>query len=90
MNRPRKWNFLANATTVVAATLVAATIWYNIDGQRKLPSLDTIKGYVAQFVFTKINHVPFGWTAKLDLHLAQTGKAVVAAVNIAPMARSRL
>ncbi len=87
VKRPRKWNFLANATTVVAATLVAATIWYNIDGQRKLLSVDTIKGYVTKFVFTKINHVPFGWTAKLDLHLAQRERAVVAAAtNIAPVA----
>ena len=87
VNRPRKWNFLANATTVVAATLVAAAIWYNIDGQRKLPSLDTIKGYVARFVFTKINHVPFGWTAKLDLQSAQAKAAVTnatPAANVGP------
>lgn len=86
VKRPRKWNFLANATTVVAATLVAAAIWYNIDGQRKLPSLDTIKGYVAQYVFTKINHVPFGWTSKLDLHLPQKEKAGTAVTNAAPVA----
>lgn len=89
VKRPRKWNFLANATTVVAATLVAAAIWYNIDGQRKVPSLDTIKGYVAQFVFAKINHVPFGWTAKLDLHLAQKEKAASPVANVAPVTETK-
>ncbi|HWF38372.1 MAG TPA: PilZ domain-containing protein [Candidatus Acidoferrales bacterium] len=83
--RPRKWNFVANATTVVAATLVAATIWYNIDGQRKVPSLDTVKSYVVKYVFTKINRVPFGWAAKLDLHPALKEKTMAAGTNAAPV-----
>ena len=90
VKRPRKWNLLANATTVVAATLVAAAIWYNIDGQRKLPSLDTIKGYVVRFVFTKINHVPFGWTGKLDLHAVPTEKSANPIAKAAPATEAKV
>jgi hypothetical protein len=86
MKRPRKWNFAANATTIVAAILVAATIWYNIGGQRKVISLESVKRHVVAFVFTKMNRIPSGWTAKLNLHPALTTEPKQKSVAAVPAA----
>jgi hypothetical protein len=65
----RKGKFVANATTLLAAALIAFAIWYNLGGVHTSLSLQSVKKHVSSFLFTKVNRTPFGWTAKLRSQL---------------------
>jgi hypothetical protein len=62
---PRRGSFIANATTLLAAALIAFAIWYNLGGFQTSSSLSRVKQHVSSFLFSKVNHIPFGWTTRL-------------------------
>jgi hypothetical protein len=87
---PRRASLVANATTLVAAALIAFAIWYNLGGASTSLSLSRVRQHVSTFVFGKINHIPSGWTSNWTSklkpqHAAPAAKKIEPPVEAASM-----